>query len=40
LPGDALPLVVHAMVYAAIGFAAMRSSAFETVRDVKSRATG
>jgi len=38
LPGDVLPLVVHAMVYAAIGFAAMRSSAFETVRDVKAKA--
>ncbi len=29
LPGDALPLVVHAVVYAALGFALMRSTAFE-----------
>jgi len=29
LPHDALPLVVHAVLYAALGFATMRSAAFE-----------
>jgi hypothetical protein len=39
LRGDVLPLVVRAMVYAAVGFAATRRSAFETLRDVQSTAS-
>ncbi len=31
LPQDTFPLVVHAVVYAALGFATMRSAAFERV---------
>ena len=31
LPADALPAVVHAVVYAALGFACMRGAAFERV---------
>jgi hypothetical protein len=30
LPADTLPLLVHTVVYAAIGFAAMRRTAFES----------
>jgi membrane protease YdiL (CAAX protease family) len=32
LPGDALPLVVHAVIYAALGFGTMRASALRPLR--------
>jgi membrane protease YdiL (CAAX protease family) len=36
LPGDTLPLLVHAVVYAALGLAAMRSTAFERAPAIRS----
>jgi membrane protease YdiL (CAAX protease family) len=37
LPGDALPLVVHAIVYALLGFVALRGSALESRRSSLAR---